>query len=74
MGSKWMYRDWIDSSRRRSVRLLGSVMCALIVAGVVAIDPAETEAFVSEICPVIEDYFDRRGFSLEGGAREPGFR
>lgn len=37
-------------------------------------DPAETEAYVNEICPVIEDYFDKRGFSLEGGSGEPGFR
>lgn len=37
-------------------------------------DPKEVEAFVGEVCPVIEGYFDRRGFNLESGPGEPGFR
>jgi hypothetical protein len=37
-------------------------------------DPAETEAYKNEVCPVIDNYFDERGFALEGGPGEPGFR
>jgi hypothetical protein len=37
-------------------------------------DPAEREAYRNELCPTIEGYFNDRGFSLESGSGEPGFR